>query len=278
MKKIIVLLLLCGTILSAQTKVEKTIFWQTKGIVSLNVSQTSLSNWTKGGDNSFALSFLGDFHADYTSNSWKLTNYLKLNLGSSKVGSEISKITDNEFILENVLSKDAGWFAKPYASNTVRTQIVNGYDYDVVPKLQVSGFFDPGYLTQEVGLIYDKTGWFKTRFGVGFKETLTDKFNSSSDNPDTKTIEKSKFETGISSVTEVNFEPAKNLNFSSKLSLFGRFEDIGVWDVYWDNTLTAKINSFMNVNINVLVVYNQAESVETQVKEALQLGISYSIF
>jgi len=278
MKKIIALLLLCGTIIYAQKDTGKTNYWKTEGVLNLNLSQTGFSNWANGGDNSFALSFLGNFHVDYHSNSWKFTNYLKLNLGSSKVGSDIAKITDNELILENVIAKESGWFAKPYAANTLRTQLVSGYDYGIVPKLQVSGFLDPGYLTQEIGLIYDEHAWFKTRFGFGFKETITHNFNSSSDNPDTKIIEKSKFETGISSVTELNFEVAENIKLTTKLSLFGRFENINVWDVYWDNTLTAKVNDLVNVNINVLVVYNQAESFKTQVKEALQLGLSYTIF
>jgi len=74
-----------------------------------------------------AFSLLGDFHVDYSANGWTVTNYLKLNWGKSKVGSEISKVTDNEFILENVLSKNIYWPVKPYVSNTIRTQLVTGY-------------------------------------------------------------------------------------------------------------------------------------------------------
>jgi len=277
-KKITILLFLSVAVLFAQKQEKPAVYWQSKGVVSLNLSQTSLSNWANGGDNAIAVSFLGDFHVDIHSNSWILTNYLKLNAGRSKVGSDVFKVTDNEFILENVLSKNSGWFAKPYASNTIRTQFVNGYNYDVQPEEQVSGFLDPGYLTQELGLIYDQLSWFKSRLGIGFKETITNKFNASSDNPDTKIIERSKFETGISSVSEFNSDIAENINLKSKLSLFGKFENLNYWDVYWDNTLTAKVNSLVNVNINVLVVYNRDESLKTQVKEALQLGISYVIF
>jgi len=60
--------------------------------------------------------------------------------------------------------------------------------------------------------------------------------------------------------------------------LFGRFEDMSVWDVRWDNTVTAKINDYFNVNINVLLIYDVDETLKTQLKEALQLGISYSLF
>lgn len=278
MKKITILIFLCATILLAQKETKSKVYWKTKGVVSLNLSQTSLSNWINGGDNSIAVSFLGDFHVDLHSNSWILTNYMKLNAGRSKVGSDVFKVTDNEFILENVLSKNAGWFAKPYASSTIRTQFVNGYNYDTTPEIQVSGFMDPGYLTQEIGLIFDNSNWIKSRLGFGLKETITNKFTASSDNPNTKIIERSKVESGISSVTEFNSDIAENINLKSKLSLFGKFENLNYWDVYWDNTLTAKVNSLVNVNINILVVYNRDESLKTQVKEALQLGISYVLF
>jgi hypothetical protein len=66
--------------------------------------------------------------------------------------------------------------------------------------------------------------------------------------------------------------------YKGYLRLFGRFEDMSVWDVRFDNTITAKINDYFNVNINVLLIYDVDETLRTQLKEALQLGISYSLF
>jgi hypothetical protein len=252
--------------------------WSTSGVVALNLSQTSLSNWAKGGDNSFAFSLLGDFNADYQGETWKLTNYLKLNWGRSKVGTNDTKVTDNELILENLLSREISWDIKPYISNTIRTQLVKGYDYDVDPPVEVAAFFDPGYITQEIGFVYDKPEWFQTRLGIGFKETITNKFNSASDDTETEEVEKFKFEIGLASVTEAGFTVAENLGFKTKLSLFGRFDDMAWWDVYSDNTLTAKVNNFLNVNLSVSIVYNKLETVKTQIKEVLQIGFTYTIF
>ena len=70
----------------------------------------------------------------------------------------------------------------------------------------------------------------------------------------------------------------ENMAYKGYLRLFGRFEDITIWDVRWDNTITAKINDYFNVNINVLLIYDVDETLKTQLKEALQLGISYSLF
>jgi hypothetical protein len=53
---------------------------------------------------------------------------------------------------------------------------------------------------------------------------------------------------------------------------------LSVWDVRWDNLITAKVNDYVSVNLNVLVIYDVNESLKTQIKEALQLGISYTLF
>lgn len=275
---IILLFLLLSFSIYAQTDSTKTSNWTLKGIVGFNLNQTSFTNWAKGGDNAFAFSLVGDFNADYESNGWKLTNYLKLNWGRSKIGVDQTKVTDNEFVLEDLLSKNVGWLFKPYFSNTIRTQLVAGYDYDVEPAVEVAAFFDPGYITQELGLLYDTPEWFQTRLGLGFKHSITNKFNDASDDPETKDIETYKFDAGIQSVTEISVGIVENVVYNSKLSLFGRFKDFTWWDVYWDNKFVAKINSFMNVNIDVSVVYNKDESIDTQVKEAFQLGFSYAIF
>ena len=99
-----------------------------------------------------------------------------------------------------------------------------------------------------------------------------------SDDPATTELEKFKNETGIESVTEYSWSFMEDMNYSTYLRLFGRFEDLSVWDVRWDNVITAKINKYVNVNFGVLVIYDVDETAKTQVKEALQLGISYTLF
>ena len=56
------------------------------------------------------------------------------------------------------------------------------------------------------------------------------------------------------------------------------FNDLSVWDVRWDNAIVAKVNNFINVNFAFLMVYQQDQSTKVQIKEALQLGIVYTIF
>ncbi len=253
--------------------------WSASGVVGLNLSQVAFSNWSQGGDNSIAFTIFGDFGFVYLSPDWKWDNYLKVSYGQNKLGDQEFRITDNELYFESVLSRDIGWAIKPFVANLVRTVISNGYEYNDTSKTQISSFFDPGYVTQTVGFMYDNNKNFKSRLGVGFQETFTNKFNGYSDDPDTPNeIEDFRFDTGIESVTDYEAVLDKNLKYVTKLRLFGRFEDLSWWDVRWDNTLTAKVTEYLNVNLNVLVVYEKLQTTKTQLKQALQLGFTYALF
>lgn len=118
----------------------------------------------------------------------------------------------------------------------------------------------------------------KTRLGIAFQEVFTNRQRKFTDNPETKDrIEAFKLETGIESVSNADFKVMENISYKATLRLFSRFEKMKYWDVRWDNTITAKVNDFVNVNLNVLIVYERKQTLRTQIKEAFQLGIVYNI-
>ncbi len=244
----------------------------------MNLSQPSFTNWSKRGENSLAFSLFGNFEINYLKKEWTFTNKLKLSYGKTKLANEGAKINNNEFNLEDVFIYLPGWKLNPFISNIAQSVIAQGYDYSTTPPVQQSAFFDPGYLSQSAGFEYTQGDNFKTRAGIALQETFTNEFNRYTDGSATQGVEKYKIESGIESVTELKLPVAENLLYQSYLRLFGRFEEIRVWDVRWDNTLTMKVNFFLNVNLNVLVVYRKIETPKTQVKKALMLGFSYTLF
>ncbi|MCH6573994.1 MAG: DUF3078 domain-containing protein [Bacteroidetes bacterium] len=279
-------LLLTFVILSAtafaadETEEKKDTLWVPKGIVGLNLSQVSFENWTQGGDNSISFTFFSNFAINYIADIWKWRNSLKFTYGRTRTGNEGYKTNDNEIFFESTLNRNVGWLLNPYFGFSARTAVTAGFNYDETPPVQIVDFLDPFYLTEGIGLMYDQIPNFTTRLGLGFKQTFADEFNTRyTDDPDTPgEIESFKNETGIESVTEFEWVFLENMAYKGYLRLFGRFEDISVWDVRWDNTITAKINDYFNVNINVLLIYDVDETLRTQLKEALQLGISYTLF
>lgn len=253
--------------------------WLPTGILGLNLSQIALENWTSGGEDALAFTLYSNMGLNYFSDPWSFTNKLKIAYGRTKLGSDDFRTTDNEFFLENLLTYDAGWFANPYFSNTVRTAIVKGYDYSGDEALPISNFFDPGYINQSIGLAYKASESFSTRLGLGFQETFTKDYTKYSDDLETlDEVETFRFDTGIESVSGLNLKLDDNLLFTTELRLFSAFDQLDVWDVRWDNLFVAQVTKLINVNLNILVVYDADQTLKTQVKEALQIGITYNLF
>ena len=275
------ILLLSTLIMAADdTEEKKDTLWTPNGIIGLNLSQISFSNWTQGGEEAFAFTFFSILGMDYIGYPWNWTNSLKLTYGRTKLGGNDFRTNENEIYFESVLVHHFGWVADPYASATFRTAITKGYNYGVDPAVQIVDFMDPGYFTEGLGIQYASGEVFKQRVGIAFKQTVADKFSAMySDDPDTPNeIETFNFESGLESVTEVKYGFLENMTYYGYLRLFTRFNALDVWDVRWDNIITAKINEYVNVNFNVILIYDESQSLKRQLKQALQIGISYSLF
>jgi Protein of unknown function (DUF3078) len=261
-----------------QQDTTKKVGWFPSGVAGLNLSQIALNNWTQGGDNALSWVLNGDFTAKYMDESITFDNTLQIAYGRTKLGSGDFRTNDNDIYLVDLISKNVGWIINPFFSNSVRTAITTGYDYSLTPAQEIANFFDPGYVTQTLGFTYNKEKQFNTRLGIATQETITKNNTKYSDDPATAEVEKFKLETGVESVTNIEYTLAENLLAKSSLRLFTRFKDLSVWDVRWDNAIVAKVNNFINVNFAFLMVYQQDQSTKVQIKEALQLGIVYTIF
>ncbi len=150
----------------------------------------------------------------------------------------------------------------------------------MIPKEQIVAFFDPGYITQSIGFAYDHSEIVQTRLGLAFEESFADKFAAkyTDDIETADEVEKFKLESGIESVTDLQYPIFENVVYKTKLRLFSAFDRLDTWDVSMDNTLTAKVNSWLNVNFSYIIVYKASETLKTQTQQALQVGVVYSLF
>jgi len=253
--------------------------WNMSGVVGLNLSQTAFSNWAQGGTDALAFSVYSNLGGLYYSFPWKWKNRLSIIYGRTSLQDLGYRTTENDIYFESVGSRNIGWAVDPYVAVTFRSALTKGYDYKVEPALQIVDFFDPGYLTEAIGFTYDKSKIITTRIGIAFQQTFANQFAATyTDDPETAELEKFKFETGLESVTEVKYEFLPNMNYYGFLRLFTRFDALDVWDVRWDNIITAKVNDYINVNFAVTVLHDVKQTRKTQLREAFQLGFSYSIF
>ena len=253
--------------------------WVPTMVTGLNVSQIAFSNWTQGGSNALAWAVTANLGYDYKGLTWGLQNQLKAAYGRTKLGSQGTITTDNALFVENVLDYNVGWDVKPFFSNMIISTVTRGYSYAGAQPVLIADFFDPGYVTQSLGFSYIKLENFATRLGLATQEVFANKYRQYTDNPETPNkVEAFRLDVGMESVTQAKLQVADNIFLTTGLRLFTRFKSLDVWDVRWDNVIVAKVNSFINVNFNYILVYQKDQSPTTQMKEGLQLGLVYSIF
>ena len=277
------LALLLAVSASAQDKVELTDGWNNTLVAGLNITQVSLKDWTQGGENTLAWAFQTNGLFAYKQPEWVWKNTLKITYGQTKLGDADYQKSEDEFFWESLYSRNIGWKIDPYVANQVRTQLAPGYamktnaQTGLEEKVQTSGLWDPGYLIQSAGFTYTEGETFFTRAGVALKETFSANYGFADDKETMDEIEDFHFQTGVESATGVKLNVMENILYTSQLNLFSAFNQLDVWDVRWDNSLTAKVNSYVNVSLNLLLVHDVAQSRRTQIKQALTLGLQYTL-
>jgi len=271
-------LFLAGSALSAQDAVPAdSLGWRRQIVGQLNLSQVSFDNWAQGGENSLSWQLVGAGRFRYQQPRYRWESSFDLGYGKAKLGDSGTRKSSDEIRLESVLAYRSGAALDPYAAVSLQTQFARGYRYDNGVAVAISDFMDPGYLTQSVGLSWKPSETFTTRLGGAFKETFTRDFPAYADDKSTTAVEKTRVERGVNSVTELNAEVAHNVLLASKLELFSNLDAFNAIDVNWISSVTAKVSSYINVNLNVRVLYDRDVSVARQLTEALALGLSYTL-
>jgi len=251
--------------------------WKHASVGSLTLTQVAFTDWSQGGDNalSWALGLEGKSTLDEEHTNW--ANSYKFGFGQSRLGDQSIRKTDDRIDLESMLTYKIWEVVNPYGAATLKTQFARGYKYDAAGNsTAVSQFFDPGYLTQSAGIVYQPFAELKTRFGAGLREIITSNFPGYADDPATTEIEKTRIDGGLESVTELNLKLADNVTLASKLEMFDPFKRMDEVVIRNDNTVTAKVSKYLIVMLNVQLVNEKAVTPRTQYKEVLSFGFSYT--
>jgi len=251
--------------------------WDNKFIGTLNLTQTSLSNWTQGGDNawSWQANINGVFEQKENQFNWK--NTVQLLYGKSKIGSDDPKKTDDQIFLETVYTYKIGEVLNPYLGGSALTQFTTGYDYGTKPPTEVSGFLDPGYFREGIGFEYKPSEQFDTRAGFAMRQTIADVYAATySDDPDTEDIDKFSNQIGMESVTNFSTNLSKLIVYVTKLELFSELKAIDQTVVRWDNLISSQVADYISVSFSFKLYYEPRVSIQRQLNQTLAVGLTYS--
>ena len=262
--------------------------WTIKGMTGLNLSQTSLTNWAAGGENTVAGNVYFNAVANYAQNRWIWDNALNTEFGltytqSNKWQKSVDKL--------EVTSKPGYAINKwLFASAMVNflTQYTIGYEKpgdNLIGKDYISNFMAPGYLNASVGIEYKPNTHVSVYFSPFTSKTtfVLDNLLSSKGAYGVAPGKRVFAELGTSLVANAAYELTKGLSLISKLTLFTAYtHNFGTIDVNWDMMLAYKLNDYFTATLTTNLIYdddirpNPAEPAKVQFKEMLGIGIGYA--
>lgn len=292
----IVLGLLTCTAISQSDTVNN---WKIENSVSLNFSQSYFSNWSAGGENTLASTGKYTFLGNYAEEKHKWDVWLDLALGYSLIGDNKPMKTDDK--LELISSYGREIHKNFYATIvfTFRTQFAKGYDYKLDSSNYISEFMAPGTFDIGPGVEWKPNDNFSVNISpftgkwiVVNDQNLADagSFGLTPAETDSngviiKYASKIKSMFGAKVIAIFSKEIFENVTFGSKLEMFSDYlsnpQNI---DVNWQVNVTLKVNSWLNVNINTELIYdddimfhdNSGNPIgpRTQFNENMQIGLA----
>lgn len=269
--------------------------WKTGGVFAITGSQTSLTNWSAGGENSISLNALLSVFANYKKGKGAWDNSLDVGYGLMKQGwgDEIpfSK-TDDKVDLMSKFGYRAfkSWY---YAALfNVKTQMTPGYKLPT-DTVKISNFLAPAYVIAAIGMDYKPDNHLSV-----FIAPLTAKWTIVNDpvlsaagafgvNPGE--ILKTEFGGYIRFIyTKNNFTAPflKNISFTTKLDLYSNYlKDPQFIDVNWETLIAMKVNKYITISLITHLIYDfdikfvsdvTGDPVDkVQFKEIFGVGFSY---
>jgi hypothetical protein len=277
---------------------QKPKYWTVKGMTGFNVAQTSLTNWSAGGENSVSGNVVGNLNILYLKESSYWESNVQTEYGLMWTPSKKFNKTVDKFFVASKYGykmgkdeKDNVWLYT--VSVDFQTQYDKGYK-NVGDVNYISEWMAPAYFNASLGIDYH----YKTIFSA-YLSPLTsrttfvlDTFLSNHGAFGVSAGEKILAQMGISAKASVNYTVCKNVTVQSTLSLFTPYpmnkevDRFGNFVVDWDVLFLLKVNSFLSATINTNLKYDDKikttdangniSGPKVQFKEMITVGIVYS--
>jgi opacity protein-like surface antigen len=259
--------------------------WKKGGLINLNLSQTSLSNWAAGGDQfSLSLNAMVNLFAFYKKDksSWDNTfdfetGYLRTtSLGGGKNDDKVDILSKYDY------SIGSNWNVG--ALFNFRSQLFKGYTYDNNQKRFSSDLLSPAYFTLSAGFDYKPDEHFSVfispvtaRLTVVKNDSISLKGLYGVDSGEHHKFEFGAFLSAIY-IKDLN----KIISYNARLDLFSNYahnpQNI---DVLMSNVFAAKLSKWLTATWSLDLVYDDdvklfgpnGHSPALQVKSLVGLGI-----
>lgn len=247
---------------------------------TLNGTQVSYNNWSKGGANSISVTTGSILTLLYQKERLHYGVRLDTRYGRARVDGNSNRKTDDRLSFRNRILYDVSKIdgvLRVYSDIHFLTQFAEGFEYaknDTDPDVLISGWLSPAYLTESVGLMWQVKPKFSIETGIGLKQTfVTDE--SLAGRYGIKEGEQVRNEGGITVGVSFEKEIMPNVNYTLGAESFSTFHGtFNETDVSISNLIVGKINSYLNMTFQFNMAYDRDFSSKLQTSQLLAAGLS----
>lgn len=286
-------------------------YWKKGGMIGINFTQSSFTNWAAGGENALSATGLVNLFANYKKNKTSWDNNLDLAYGILQSGTAAVRKNEDKIDFSTKFGHYAfldHWYYSALLS--FKSQFDNGYNYPDDSTI-ISHFMAPAYVLGAIGLDYKtKDNSFSFFISpVTSKTTIVndqrlanegafgvDKAEMDTVNGQYVIVKKGKLvrnEFGGYVKIAFNKDVIKNVNVATKVELFTNYlEKPQNVDVNWELLIGMKVNKYITASISTQMIYDDDIPVPVektdasgvkymttgprlQFKEVLAIGLSY---
>lgn len=233
--------------------------WTHGGVININTSQTSLTNWSAGGQSSFSLNGLLSLYARNRKEQTLWENNLELGYGTMNQKETGWRKTDDRIDFTSkygIRSTDKLFYA---GLLNFKTQMTSGYDYPN-DSVKISDLFAPAYILIAAGIDYIPDPDFTLYFSpLTYKLTIVaDDALADAGAFGVEPGENSKHEFGGYLRALFKAGLMENITFQTKLELFTNYlKEFGDIDVNWETLIALKVNEYISATLSTQLIYDE---------------------
>ncbi len=251
-----------STLASQAAKVDGTVDengpWTTGGNASFTFNQVALKNWSSGGKNSIAGTFLFKTFANYKSEKATWDNLIDLGYGMTKYSHEDLVKTEDKILLSSNYGYNAAKNKLFYSALLdLKTQFDKGYNYGD-DTIMISKFFAPAYISASVGMLYKPNDIFSLylspatgKITIVCDTTLSERYGLDAG-------DKGKMEYGAYMKIEVNKKNLiQNVDYYLRATAFSNLTDHPEHiDIDAETGFNFNVNKFLSALVKVNLLFD----------------------
>lgn len=265
-----------------------TSYWKMKTQYGANFSNAGFLNWTPGGQNATGFTVFFNTKAEYARAKTTWANDLQLQYGLLDNGNGFRKSIDRLFFDSKVGHKLSQKWSLVGVFN-FQSQFTSGYKYgDIAANdIKISNFLSPAYITESIGFDWKPKPYLSvvmspgairqtivTDDGVREKDAVTGEMKSAYGVRAGSTF-RNDFAL-IQLVSNFDKDIAKNVNLKLRYQIFINASSLEHIDNRVDAKVAAKINKYFSATFDMIMLYDDDQSVKIQQARNFGLGFLHT--